>query len=379
MPVVVQDSQAQMPTRGVFRWDGDELTWELSLKKIDAFVNMRAKNKREAEEKSGASSLENTVIDSTSTAKESIARIPSVQAGMPSPPKTALREPAKAAPRHPPYPDASLVAISELTPDSRANALVAHLAQSFYKTSGVDLIADGGSRRKIMLYAVRNEHPLRGKKRTQVIEMNFWAGQDLEWDLKGFELDALRDEWIKRFPEPEDSENEQDEEKDGSGDSDDGNTSEDSEQESIHTTRNSPVGSPSPTGSKRNHSAIISSGENASSDDEGPDHDAEMEPASKKARLSGSPLTVASSCGSPEYTTPAPELPNLPTSSELSPTSSTRALSSRHSPAPSHESASRGVDMSIDSGASPKRGDEGVGAESETEAAITAAINFLDP
>lgn len=218
IPFLIQDNEAKESTRGMFRWGEQFLTWEMTLKKLDKFAETRALQKEVVEKGRGEGSTSTTQPDdatrhidtSSTTAQPSTS-----QTTTPPPPVSTL--PPKHKPRRNPYPDASLVAISTLTPDARANAFAAHLAETFYHTHDIDLMADEAGSRRLMLHATHNEHRVRGVKEVTNYEMNFHADKDLSWKITGFRLDALEQEWVKRFP-PDESEGEEDQQEEEGAD-----------------------------------------------------------------------------------------------------------------------------------------------------------------
>ncbi|KAK0625583.1 hypothetical protein DIS24_g11093 [Lasiodiplodia hormozganensis] len=228
IPFLIQDNEAKESTRGMFRWGDQLLTWEMTLKKLDKFAETRALQRQEVEKArdTGSSSAAkpddatNHLEPSSSSSSSVNAQPPAAQTPTPLP--TASTMPPKSKARRDPYPDASIVAIAGLTPDARANAFAAHLAKTFYRTHGVDLMADEAGIRRLMLHATRNEHRLRGAREVTNYEMNFYAGEDLSWKMTGFRLDALEQEWLKRFP-PDESEGEaEQQEEEGADEGEDG-------------------------------------------------------------------------------------------------------------------------------------------------------------
>ncbi|KAB2571306.1 hypothetical protein DBV05_g10035 [Lasiodiplodia theobromae] len=227
IPFLIQDNEAKESTRGMFRWGDQLLTWEMTLKKLDKFAETRALQRQEVEKARDAGSSSaakpddatNHLEPSSSSSSSVNAQPPAAQTPTPLP--TASTMPPKSKARRDPYPDASIVAIAGLTPDARANAFAAHLAKTFYRTHGVDLMADEAGIRRLMLHATRNEHRLRGAREVTNYEMNFHAEKDLSWKITGFKLDALEQEWVKRFPTDE-SEGEEEEPQDGADEGEDG-------------------------------------------------------------------------------------------------------------------------------------------------------------
>lgn len=225
IPALIQDGQAKETTRGLFRWEDHYLTWEVTLDQIDKFVKKRAQQKKEVEKardnagsSSGAKPDDATTHIHTSSSSTNAEQHSAQTATTSTPDPSSM--PKSSKPRRDPYPDASIVEVSSLTPDSRVNAFAAHLAKSFYSAHGIDLMADEAGRRRLMLHSCRNEHRLRGAKEVTNYEMNFYAEKDLSWKITGFKLDGLEQEWLKRFPADE-SEGEDDEEE-GADEGEDG-------------------------------------------------------------------------------------------------------------------------------------------------------------
>lgn len=212
LPAIQSDSSNGEMTYGLFRWEEGTITWELNSKHIDAFVDVRARQKRETEATSVNSSP-------PSTARPEIAAV----TGSNTPKQqldysfTTPSKPKASPTSRPAYPDESIIAISELTPDARVNALAAHLAKKFYRAHGVNLVADGGAQNRLKMYAHDWERRLCGIREVSNLELMFWGSDDLQWKLTGHQLDILKDEWVKRFPEAEDSDKEdEDEQRDDS-------------------------------------------------------------------------------------------------------------------------------------------------------------------
>lgn len=68
-------------------------------------------------------------------------------------------------------------------------------------------MADDTGSRRLMLHAVHSEQVLRGVRETINYEMNFHLGKDQDWEIRGFKLTTLEQEWVKRFaPGKSDSE-----------------------------------------------------------------------------------------------------------------------------------------------------------------------------
>ncbi|KAL1642608.1 hypothetical protein SLS58_005378 [Diplodia intermedia] len=234
MPAVLHDSQTGITTLGLFRWGDEELAWEVTLARLDIAVKKRAQQKKEVEKispgkdapaaaksdglagtNSSTSADAQQPVTTTDTAPltSTVSSTPTITTSTTMPPRPPRSSSSR---QRAPYPDSSIVAISELTPDSRANAFAAYLAKTFYRDHGVDLMADEAGRHRLMMHATRNEHRVRGAKETENYEMNFHAEKDLAWKITGFRLDALEQEWVTRFPPPEESEGEEDKDDDGS-------------------------------------------------------------------------------------------------------------------------------------------------------------------
>ncbi|KAF9635008.1 hypothetical protein BFW01_g5903 [Lasiodiplodia theobromae] len=225
IPFLIQDNEAKESTRGMFRWGDQLLTWEMTLKKLDKFAETRALQKHEIEkarDNSGSSSAAKP-DDATNHLEPSSSSSSSSTNPQPSATQTATTAadgstmPPRSKPRRDPYPDSSIVAIAGFTPDARANAFAAHLAKTFYNAHGIDLMANEAGSRRLMLHATRNEHRLRGAREVTNYEMNFYAEKDLSWKITGFKLDALEQEWVKRFPQDESEGEDEDGQEGGNG------------------------------------------------------------------------------------------------------------------------------------------------------------------
>ncbi|EKG20992.1 hypothetical protein MPH_01691 [Macrophomina phaseolina MS6] len=220
VPKVESDSRAGRTTRELFHWADREITWELTLTQINAFVKARDKQKKEAESDTPTESQQNSNERGIETTSQVTVKRPGVPAFFSSSSQATASRP-QPGPSRLPYPDSSIIAISDLTPDARANSFAAYLAKKFYKAHGVDLMADADSQYKLKIFATRNEHRLKGVRELSALELNFWDEKDLKWKLTGHQLDVLKDEWVKRFPEPEDSDREDDHDDEGKhGDTD---------------------------------------------------------------------------------------------------------------------------------------------------------------